>query len=140
MTSHFYCFSFILKIMRPLFDKETNLVGWLSDDKENIFDLNTNWVAYVSNDNNNSIWNVKNNSWVGNLNGNNIRDINGKTCFWNTETQIQNSLKPLQPLKPLKPLTPLRPLKPLKPLRPLRPLTPLGGWSALTWEQFVNGI
>ncbi|MEN9324026.1 MAG: hypothetical protein RL699_1806 [Bacteroidota bacterium] len=124
--------------MTPLFDKDTNLVGWLSDDKKNIFDTNINWVAFISNDN--SVWTVKNKVWVGNLYGNNVRDISGKTSFWNTETQIENSLRPMRPLNPLTPLTPLRPLRPLNPLRPLRPLTPLGGWSVISWEQFVNGI
>lgn len=124
--------------MTPLFDKDTNLVGWLSDDKKNIFDTYTNWVAFISNDM--SVWAVKNKVWVGNIYSNNIRDIHGKTLFWNPETNIENSLEPLRPLIPLTPLTPLRPLKPLIPLRPLHPLTPIGGWSILSWEEFVNGI
>lgn len=122
--------------MNPLFNNQAQLVGWLTDDRKHIFDTNLNWVAFV--DNNNSIWTTKNKKYAGVLYGNNVRDTIGKTAFWNPETQIKNSLKPLNPLRPLSPLRPLRPLKPLNPLTPLKPLTPLGGWSTLTWEQFIN--
>lgn len=122
--------------MTPLFDRYTNLVGWLSNDTKHLFDINLNWVAFISSDD--SIWTVGRKSWVGNLYGTNIRDINGKTIFWNSQTSISNSLKPLRPLNPLTPLRPLKPLKPLNPLRPLKPLPPSGGWSKITWEQFIN--
>ena len=98
--------------MKALFDKDTNLVGWITKDRKNIFDLNLNWIGFVANDN--SVWTVKTKSWVGILYGYNVRDNNGKTLFWNPETPIENSL------------------------RPLRPLTPLGGWSNLTWNIFNN--
>ena len=122
--------------MKALFDKDTNLVGWITKDRKNIFDLNLNWVGFVANDN--SVWTVKTKSCVGILYGYSVRDNNGKTLFWNPETPIENSLRPLKPLNPLTPLRPLRPLNPLRPLRPLRPLTPLGGWSTLTWNIFNN--
>ena len=120
--------------MKALFDKDTNLTGWVSKDRKNIFDLDLNWVGFVANGD--SVWSVKSKTWLGNLYGYNIRDTNGKTIFWNPETPIENSLKPLTPLNPLTPLRPLRPLRPLSPLRPLRPLTPLGGWSNLNWNIF----
>lgn len=97
--------------MIPLFDRDTNLVGWLSNNRRDFVDVKLNWVAFISGDN--SVWTVKNKIWTGNLYGCNIRDINGKTCFWNPETSIENSLRPLKPLTPLTPLKPLRPLKPL---------------------------
>ena len=120
--------------MTPLFNSQTQLVGWLADNKKYIFDTNLNWVAFIDN---NNIWTTKNKNWVGVLYGNNIRDTFGNTAFWNPDTPIENSLKPLNPLKPLTPLSPLKPLKPLNPLRPLKPLTPIGGWSIMTWEQFI---
>ena len=120
--------------MKALFDKDTNLTGWISKDRKNIFDVDLNWVGFVANVD--SVWSVKSKTWLGNLYGYNIRDTNGKTIFWNPETPIENSLKPLTPLNPLTPLRPLRPLRPLSPLRPLRPLTPLGGWSNLNWNIF----
>lgn len=124
------------KIMKALFDNNSNLVGWISDDRKNIFDLNLDWVGFVSSDD--SVWTVKSKIWIGNLHGYNLRDINGKTAFWNPESPIQNSLKPLKPLNPLTPLRPLKPLKPLQPLQPLNPLLPLGGWSSMSWQDFYK--
>ncbi len=121
--------------MTALFDRHSNLVGWVKDAKH-IFDINMNWIAFTGS--NLSVWTVRNKTWVGHLHGDNFRDINGKTAFWNPKTRLQNSLKPMKPLKPLTPLTPLKPLKPLTPLRPLQPLTPLGGWSDLDWDTFMN--
>jgi hypothetical protein len=122
--------------MTPFFDRNSNLVGWLNNDNKHIFDTKLNWVAFVSN--NGSIWTVGKKTWVGNLYGTNIRDTNGKSAFWNSQTAISNSLKPLRPLNPLTPLKPLKPLKFLNPLKPLKPLTPLGGWPDMSWEQFIN--
>lgn len=122
--------------MKALFNQRTDLVGWMSDDRKNIFDPNLNWVAFIASDD--SVWSTNSKTWIGNAYGYNIRDVDGRTAFWNPETPIENSLKPLRPLKPLNPLTPLRPLKPLNPLRPLKPLNPLGGWSRLTWENFIK--
>ena len=39
--------------------------------------------------------------------------------------------------RPLTPIMPLTPLMPLMPLQPLRLLTPVGGWSNLTWNNYV---
>ena len=124
--------------MFPIFDKDSTLCGWLSKDRKYIFDINVNWVAFVSNDE--SVWTVNNKSWVGVLRGSNVHDVEGKTAFWNPETKVENSLRPLKPLNPLTPLRPLTPLNPLKSLKPIKPLTPIGGWSSISWKNFVDGI
>lgn len=121
--------------MTPLFDKNCYLVGWMSDDRDNIFDCDMNWVAYINGGN---IWSASTDNWLGVAYGLNARDTQGKTVFWNPDQPIENTLVPLRPLKPIKPIQPLRPLSPLIPLRPLRPLTPLGGWSNLGWNSFLN--
>jgi hypothetical protein len=123
--------------MTALFDKDTNLVGWLSDDKTNVFDTDMNWVAFIASDL--SVWNVSRKNWLGHLYGNNIRDFNGKTLFWNPETQIENTSVPYRPYTPYTPYTPYRPYTPYTPYRPYTPYTPTGGWSHLSWNEFVNG-
>lgn len=49
------------------------------------------WVAFVASDT--SVWNVSQKNWCSHLYGNNIRDYNGKTLFWNPDTPISNTLK-----------------------------------------------
>ncbi|WP_426482200.1 4-fold beta flower protein [Chryseobacterium sp. R2ACT005] len=107
--------------MTPLFNKDTDLVGWLSEDKKNIFDTAMNWVAFVASDS--SVWNVNKKNWCGHLYGNNIRDYTGKTLFWNPDTPISNTSPPYRPYTPFTPFIPFR---------PFQPFTPVGGWSSLT--------
>lgn len=118
--------------MTPVFDRNTNLVGWF--DGPNVFDLNLNWVAFESSDH---IFSSISLSWLGPLQNGSFQDQNGKTIAWLEGASPRGSLKPLVPLRPLKPLQPLRPLKPLNPLKPLTPLTPLGGWSHLSWKEWL---
>jgi hypothetical protein len=120
--------------MTPIFDKSTALICWF--DGENLFDLNLDWVAFHRNGH---VFSVASLTWLGSLNEGAFRDRNGKAIAWLDGSSPSSGLKPLTPLKPLKPLEPLKPLKPLNPLKPLQPLTPLGGWSALNWQQWVQG-
>jgi len=47
-------------------------------------------------------------------------------------------MKPSRPMSPMRPLPPKRPLRPRTPLPPPTPLPPGGGWSALTWSQWMG--
>lgn len=119
--------------MTPIFDQNTIHVSWF--DGENIFDLDLNWVAFNSNEN---IFSSSTLAWLGPLHEGSFLDKQGKAVAWLDGSSPSGTLKPLTPLRPLRPLTPLRPLRPLNPLRPLSPLTPLGGWSRLSWQQWLG--
>lgn len=114
----------------PLFDKDTNLVGWISQEVEHIFDTGMNWVGYIEGGH---VWRSADDMWVGPIVSGNIHDTQGHAIAW-SQSSIAARLPPMTPLTPLRPLTPLKPLKPLNPLRPLKPLTPLGGWSDASFE------
>lgn len=120
--------------MTPLFDNECNLVGWM-DPGKHIFDTDMDWVAFIANGH---AWSVQTENWLGEVYGLNVRDRQGRTVLWNPDQPIENSLPVLEPLQPLTPLGPLTPLTPLDPLTPLQPLEPLGGWSDLSWEEFLK--
>ena len=47
-------------------------------------------------------------------------------------------MKPARPMNPRLPLHPKRPLRPRTPLPPPYPLQPAGGWSKLTWPQWLG--
>jgi hypothetical protein len=123
--------------MIALFNKNSDLVAWLSEDRLHIFDTNMNWIAFVAD--NSTVWNVENLRWIGHLYGYNIRDFNGLTLFWNPETPIENTSKPITPFKPFKPFQPFKPIKPFNPFRPFKPFEPIGGWSPLTINDFIHG-
>ena len=47
--------------MFPLFDKDSELVGW-TDPGKHIFDQDMNWVAYISH---NHAWSAETGNWLG---------------------------------------------------------------------------
>lgn len=119
--------------MTPIFDRNSNMVAWF--DGENVFDINQDWIAFHSNGH---LFSSSSLAWLGALNSGGIQDQNGKAVAWLAGSRPSSSLRPLTPLRPLKPLQPLRPLRPLTPLKPLVQLAPLGGWSSLSWQQWLQ--
>jgi len=117
--------------MTPIFDKDRNLVAWISENIEHIFDLNLSWIGFTNEDN---VFRAKDLKWVGPVKTGNFYDNLGKPFAW-TETPIQLMLTPLTPLRPLRPLKPLTPLKPFKPLTPIKPVSAFGGWSESSFAQ-----
>jgi len=121
-------------MLEPLFDKNCELVGWISP-REHIFDVNLNWVAYIKK---NNAWSVETGNWLGPVKGLLCYDSNGKVVAWNPKEHVVGITRPTKPPKELKPPRPLRPLKPLTPPKPLRPPVPTGGWSELTFWNWLS--
>lgn len=123
-----------INVMTSLFDKDCNLVGWLKD-YDHIFDINMVWVAYVKNGH---VWSVKTGGWCGPINNNNCLDRDGKVVAWHPGESIRGSEKPVTPVKPVRPVKPVIPVRPVSPVRPVRPVTPIGGWSPVSFSNWVN--
>lgn len=119
----------------PLFDKNSNFVGWLVD-KSNVFDKNLNWVAYIFN---NYIWSVKTQNWIGELKDTNLLDRDGRIVAWSTSGPVIGSLDIIEaPLDIGLPLPPIPPLIDEVPLNPGDAPEPIGEWSKLTFNQWLN--
>ena len=111
--------------MIAVFDKNCNFVAWYDSENGNVFDSETQWIGFVRN----SHFFSRAAEWLGGFNSGTFLDRSGKPVGW-----IEGATpRPTQSL-----LRPLRPLRPLTPLRPLRPQTPLGGWSRLSWNEYIN--
>lgn len=119
--------------MTAIFDVNLQVVGWI-DERGYIFSNSLEWIAFIEN----SYVFSRNCVWLGGMYRGTIVDKLGKPLAWLSEVTPESTLRLLKPLTPLKPLSPLKPLRPLTPLTPLRPLRPIGGWSSLTWIQFIN--
>lgn len=120
--------------MHWLFDKNSELVWWIN--WQFIYDISLNWVAYLSTQDN-SVWNIEwKRIWVAYWD--NIRDIYGKTIFFNPNTNIYNTLPIIKPIKPLKPIAQIKPLKPLEPLKPLQPIAPLWWRSSVSYNDRIK--
>jgi hypothetical protein len=121
--------------MLPLFDQETELVGWLNTNDGNVFDTEMGWIAFVQNGH---AWSAETGNWLGSVNGLTMLDQDGRPVAWSTKQAPQGTMKPPTPPPPMMPLTPLTPLNPLNPLQPMRPLIPIGGWSDMSWEEWIT--
>ena len=121
-------------MLKPLFSKDCELVAWVEIGK-NIYDTDMEWIAYIAD---NSVWSVKNNSWLGSIDVLCCTDRRGKVVAWNPDCKIENIYPPTQPFKPFKPFRPFKPFKPFKPFTPFKPFPPNCGWSDLTFDGWIN--
>lgn len=119
--------------MNAIFDKKCILVAWLYEDKY-IFDKDMRWIGFIQDE---YIFNNRC-RWLGGFYKHTVVDKAGKAIAWEEGYSPRSRLSLITPLIPLIPLTPLNPLTPLTPLTPLIPLVPQGGWSALSWDNFLN--
>lgn len=120
--------------MTPLFSPNSDLVGWLNDDRF-IYDLNINVVGFVEDDH---AFSYPHCIWLGSVLGTTLQDRNGKPVAFNPDQAPEGQLKPLKPFTPFKPFEPFKPFRPFEPFKPFKPFTPMGGWSNLSFGQWFN--
>lgn len=119
--------------MEPLFDQNCECVGWV-DPTQHIFDVDLNWVAYLSAGH---AWSVDSGNWCGPVPGLICLDQSGRVVAWNPNAQVSGTVRPVRPPRAARSPKPARPARPAKPARPPRPPTPAGGWSDLTFAQWL---
>lgn len=120
--------------MEPLFNKDLKLVGWLAPD-EYIFDKDMKWVAYIANHN---IWSSETDHWLGPIHGATCYDQLGKPIAWGPKEFLSGIAKPMRPIKPIEKPAPKRNFRPAEPSRPGKPLRPMGGWSRLSFDEWLK--
>ncbi|MCP1573603.1 hypothetical protein J2S30_001982 [Herbaspirillum rubrisubalbicans] len=118
--------------MKAVFDKDANLVAWFDD--KNLFDINLSWVAFVVGGN---VFSANRSTWLGPYDKGSFQDRTGKPVAWVQGTNPHGGMRPMTPMHPMRPMTPMRPMRPMTPMRPMRPMVPLGGWSTLTFAEWL---
>jgi ribosomal protein S18 acetylase RimI-like enzyme len=116
----------------PIFDAGVRLVGFF--DGTYLFDLNNDWVAFHDRDN---VF-AASGRWLGPLRAGTFLDLDGRPVGWLVGARPTTGLKPSAPMLPKRPLHPKRPLRPRTPLPPPTPMQPGGGWSPLSWAQWMG--
>lgn len=117
-----------------LFNKDCDHVGWVDANKY-IFDTSMNWVAFIAHD---SAWSAKSGNWLGPMKGLAYLDISGHPVAWNPADRIVGMASPARPAKAAKIAAPPHPLKLATPARPAKPATPAGGWSKLSFAEWLQ--
>lgn len=121
-------------MIQPLFNNVCTHVGWI-DQGRYLFDRDMNWVAYIERNNG---WSCTTNEWLGPVNGTICMDRSGRVVSWGIGQKLIgdpfNHRKPAPPRMPNPPQSHLRPMLTTPPI----PAAPLGGWSVLSFEDWLN--
>jgi hypothetical protein len=117
--------------MKPIFDGDGKLCGWLRDNI--VYDLDVEVRAFLSGE---AVFTFDC-DYLGTFHNGFFRDQYGDAVAF-VRGAKGGPLTPLPELPPIPPLPPLPPLRPLAPLPPLPPLPRLS-WSRLEWEEFLEG-
>ena len=118
----------------PLFDRNCELIGWI-EPGHHIFDTSMNWIAYISDGH---AWSSTTGNWIGPVNGTTCLDTNGKVFAWNDASKVNGTIKPCRPVRAVRAVRPVRPVTPVRPIRPIHPITPIGGWSTMSFVQWLT--
>jgi GNAT superfamily N-acetyltransferase len=118
--------------MTPIFDAGHYHVGFF--DGSYLFDVNNDWIAFHENGH---IF-ASGGAWLGPLHHGSFLDREGQPVAWLAGTKPTAGLRPAAPPNGRRPLLPKRPLRPRTPLPPPRPLPPGGGWSKISWTQWMR--
>ena len=119
-------------MFNELFDKDCRSVAWT--DGQHIFDHGFAWVAFVSRGNAFSTDSV----WLGPVKGLSHQDRTGRVVAWSPREAPENSVVvPSTGMAPIKPNPPSQPVLPSVTLVTHRPREPLGGWSPITFEEWL---
>ena len=119
--------------LEPLFSRDCDLVGWLEPNRY-VFDREMNYIAFIVD---RQAWSAAGDRWLGAVNGLSLCDRGGKPVAWSTPP-VAGTAAGIVQKRPMLPKAPMRPVKPLTPVRPLRPDTPRGGWSAMSFADWVG--
>ena len=122
----------MLARMTPIFNSDVRLVGFF--DGTYLFDLNNEWVAFHDRGH---VF-ACGGRWLGPLKDGTFQDRDGWAVAWLAGSRPATGMKPPAPMNPKLPLHPKRPLRPRTPLPPAHPMQPGGGWSKLTWAQWMG--
>jgi ribosomal protein S18 acetylase RimI-like enzyme len=118
--------------MTPLFDANLRPVAFF--DGTYLFDIGNQWVAFHDRGH---VF-ARSGRWLGPFKDGTCQDQDGLAVAWLAGSQPTTGMKPARPMNPRLPLHPRRPLRPRTPLPPPYPLQPAGGWSKLTWAQWLG--
>jgi len=118
--------------MTPVFDADVRLVAFF--DGTCLFDLANDWVGFLDRGHLFAV----DGRWLGPLSEGSLLDLEGRPVAWLAGSRPTCGMKPAMPGNAKRPLQPKRPLRPRMPLPPPRPLPPGGGWSPLSWAQWMG--
>ncbi len=121
-------------MLYPLFDKNSNLVAWVQDDRH-IFDTSMKWIAFIEKGH---VWSADNGEWLGVFMDKYCTDKQGRVFAWGDRTKIRGCIRPTTPTRPTRATRPCMPTRPTTPTRPTIPVRPVFGWSTYDLRGYLG--
>jgi hypothetical protein len=120
-------------MLTPLFSPGCDLVGWMQPRKF-LFDAEMTYVAFLASGHARS---ARSGRWIGPVIGAHVFDVDGRPVAWNPAEPLRGFGRPLRPVNVVRAVSPVRPPKPVAPPRPLTPPVLAGGWSPLSFAEWL---
>ena len=120
-------------MLTPLFSQHCYLVGWIQP-RQFLFDVDMTYVAFLANGH---AWSARSGLWIGPVVGTHVFDTEGRPVAWNPGEPLRGFGKPLRPVNVVRAVSPVRPTRPITPPRPLTAPVLSGGWSPLTFAEWL---
>ena len=117
-----------------LFDRDCRSVAWT--DGQHIFNHDFGWVAFISRGN---AFSTCTSVWLGPVKGLSHQDRSGRVVLWSARETPTNSVVVSDPgMAPTKPMPPSQPVLPSSTVVTHRQREPLGGWSRMSFEEWLG--
>jgi hypothetical protein len=122
--------------MTPIYTQNSRLVGWLDEEEKYVFGINLEWVAFLSAGHAFSAQA----KWLGAFfSENTFQDRQGRPVAWLQNTQPLGDVAPPPPPAPPVPPPPPPPTPQSDPpFPPFTPMHPFGGYSQLSWQEWLR--
>jgi hypothetical protein len=106
-------------------------------DGEYLFDTDLTWIGFIHDGN---MWTADQEGiWLGPAGEGVLMDRKGRVALWTRGVHVSGKSAVYQPARPYRPPRPQRPPRPNRPPRPERPPRPSGGWSPLSFGEWLTG-
>ncbi len=122
-----------MPVLTPLFSPACDLVGWMQRDAF-VFDVDMAYVAFLAGGH---AWSARSGLWIGPAIGPHLFDIHGRPVAWNPGEPLRGFGRPLRPVNVVRAVSPVRPPQPVTPARPLTAPALPGGWSPLSFAEWL---
>ena len=117
----------------PLFSPGCVLVAWLQPGRF-VFHTDASYAAFIANGH---CWAGHSGVWLGPVVDGHLYDIDGRPVAWSPSAPLRGIARPLRPVNVVRAVRPVRPVRPVDPAPPFSAPMPPGGWSALSFAEWL---
>lgn len=120
-------------MLLPLFSPGCALVAWLQPGRF-VFHPDTSYAAFIVNGH---CWAGHSGRWLGPVSDGHLYDVDGRPVAWSPSAPLRGMGRPLRPVNVVRAVRPVQPVRPVEPAAPFSAPMPPGGWSVLSFGEWL---